>query len=974
MAQFEHVKRVLIVHSFGSAAPPFSVHAVAFETRLTEKMGQQVDLDEVSLDMARYAAPDTQEAVVEYLEKRQVKWQPDIVVPIGSPAGVFVATYRERLFSKIPVLYCSMDRRLLPEGALENNATYIGQLFDVPNLIRDMVELAPKTKNIAVVVGATPLEQKWKQLFENAAAQYSNRIRFTYFDDLSFDQMLEKSKALPPNSFIFLLLLLRDAAGVTHNADEALQRLHAVANAPINSIFDHQMGLGVTGGRLYQSERIGTEAADMAVRILHGEAASSIQPVLVAALPPRYDSRELRRWKIDEAGLPAGSTVLFREPSFWERDKYWIIGGVTLFGLQALLISGLIANLIRRRRAEGSLVESEQRFEAMADAAPVMMWTASADKRCTFVNQAWLALTGRTLAEELGSGWRDVFHPDDLGKFLATRDAAFDVRKPFVIQYRCRRHDGEFRWLTDTGVPRYDAEGNFIGYVGVCVDITELLTKEKALHEFEERVALAAEVAHLGAWQLDTITNKIWMSDKNLELFQFERGAQISYEEFRNRIHPDDRALRDTAIARALAEQSGYEIEYRALLPDGTIRWIGARGRCMMDENGQPTRLHGVSMDITARKHAEELFRLAIEASPSGTLLVNSMGEIVLLNAHIEELFGYRRDELIGKPVKILVPERLAAEYAAMRAAYFAAPEVRAIGSEPDLYGRRKNGTEFPVEIGLSPIQMPEGTLVLANIVDVSARKAAEAAAQVQRDQIDLLSRASLLGEMAASLAHELNQPLSAIVNNANAGTRFIDKGQPDPEILREIMVDVEEDGRRAHEIINAVRQSLKKDGSGSAMRQAINLNDSIGKVVHMVQPDATAYACEIETSLANDLPPIEGNPVQIQQVLINLMSNAFDAMRETATDRRKVTIATESNGDGNVHVEVRDRGGGIPREVREQMFEHFFTTKEEGLGMGLAIVRSIVEAHGGRIGAHNREKGGACFFFTLPTSQEHLS
>ena len=237
------------------------------------------------------------------------------------------------------------------------------------------------------------------------------------------------------------------------------------------------------------------------------------------------------------------------------------------------------------------------------------------------------------------------------------------------------------------------------------------------------------------------------------------------------------------------------------------------------------------------------------------------------------------------------------------------------------------------------------------------------------REQINLLSRVSLLGEMTASLAHELYQPLSAIITNANAGMRSIDKGKEDPGTLREILVDVEADGRRAHDIIRNVRNTIKK--SHPTLRR-INLNELVTKVVHIVRPDAVAYSCDVETSLATDLPLIEGDPVQIQQVLVNLVSNALDAMRQTPPDRRKVEISTAGNGDNEVRLSVRDHGIGIRNEVHERLFDRFFTTKEQGLGMGLAIVRSIVESHGGDIQAENVADGGARFYFTLPVKKKH--
>jgi PAS domain S-box-containing protein len=373
-------------------------------------------------------------------------------------------------------------------------------------------------------------------------------------------------------------------------------------------------------------------------------------------------------------------------------------------------------------------------------------------------------------------------------------------------------------------------------------------------------------------------------------------------------------------------------------------------------------------MDITERKQHQELFQLATEASPSGIILVNDQGRIVLVNSHIEKLFGYRRDELIGKTVEILVPERLATQHPAYRARFFGAPEARAMGAGRELFARRKDGSEFPVEIGLNPIQMPHGLLILANVVDISARKAAEEDARRRREQVELLGRVSLLGEMTASLAHELNQPLTAIVNNATAAMQYIEQGKLVPEQLLEILTDVVGDGRRAYDIMHNVRNAIKK---GSAIRGRINLNDVVKAVTHMVYPDATAYSCKVETSLEQNLPVIEGDPTQIQQVLINLVRNAFDAMRDTPPGGRKVEIATNHNGDGTICVAVRDYGSGISEPTRERLFEQFFTTKEEGLGMGLAIVRSIVEAHGGSVEAENAEGGGARFHFRLPTKEE---
>jgi two-component system sensor kinase FixL len=495
-----------------------------------------------------------------------------------------------------------------------------------------------------------------------------------------------------------------------------------------------------------------------------------------------------------------------------------------------------------------------------------------------------------------------------------------------------------------------------------------LRSSEAGLREFEERVALAADAAQLGVWELDTSTERIWISDKVRQLFQLPAEGEITYSEFKKRVHPDDRAAREQVMREAIRTQSGYETEYRILLPDGKVRWIGGRGRCLPAGDLNSTRLLGVSMDITERKQAQELFQLATEASPSGIILVSDRGHIVLVNSHVEKLFGYHRNELVGKFVEVLVPKRFLTQHSSYRAKFLAAPESRAMGAGRELFARRKDGSEFPVEIGLNPIQTPHGFFVLANVVDISARLAAEEETRRSREQVELLGRVSLLGEMTASLAHELNQPLAAIVSNATAAMQYLEQGRLEPEKLQDILTDVVSDGRRAHDVIDNVRNAIKK---GSALRGPINLNDVVKAVAHMIQPDAAAQFCKMEMSLAPDLPAMEGDPTQIQQVLINLVQNAVDAMHDTALIRRMVEVATAHNGDGTISVTVRDYGSGISETTLERLFEQFFTTKEEGLGMGLAIVRSIVEAHGGSITAENAEGGGARFHFRLPVKED---
>jgi PAS domain S-box-containing protein len=385
----------------------------------------------------------------------------------------------------------------------------------------------------------------------------------------------------------------------------------------------------------------------------------------------------------------------------------------------------------------------------------------------------------------------------------------------------------------------------------------------------------------------------------------------------------------------------------------------------------QAVLITGLVVERFLRRRAEDRFRLVVEASPNGIVLVNEGGQIVFVNPYAEKLFGYGREELIGQTIEILVPERFRAEYPAPRAQFLAAPLARKMGAGRELFGRRKDGSEFPVEIGINPIQSQGGIIVLAAIVDLSARKQAEAEVRQHREELAHFSRVETLGEMAGSLAHELNQPLTGIMNNANAARRFIAKGRADMPKLDGLFKCVVADARRAGEIIHGIRNMVRK---GEGARSSVNLNSIIADVASLIHSDALERHCAVATEPDPGLPLVKGNPVLLQQVLLNIVINAFDAMHKTPIAERRVLIRTECESGRSVRVSVRDFGTGLPAENPQRIFEQFFSTKTDGLGMGLTIARSIIASHGGELAAANAEGGGACVYFSLPAIAEDLA
>ena len=288
---------------------------------------------------------------------------------------------------------------------------------------------------------------------------------------------------------------------------------------------------------------------------------------------------------------------------------------------------------------------------------------------------------------------------------------------------------------------------------------------------------------------------------------------------------------------------------------------------------------------------------------------------------------------------------------------------IRAVGGTRDVFARRKEGTEFPAEITTNPRESPGEALMLTVVIDRTERY------ELQRNRQELahLTRVSTLGELAGSLAHELNQPLTAILSNAQAAQRFMAMEPINLDEVREILQDLVEDNHRASEVIRRIRALVKK---GELEAAPLSLAEVIGDVVLLLHSDAIVRGIRVLLNVDPALPTVHGDRVQLQQVVLNLLLNAFDAMESHAVTDSAVAVEASLDGDGSVRVAVRDRGPGLAEDILEKLFMPFFTSKRDGLGLGLSISRSIVEMHGGRIWAENNVDRGATFYFTLPTDR----
>jgi PAS domain S-box-containing protein len=493
---------------------------------------------------------------------------------------------------------------------------------------------------------------------------------------------------------------------------------------------------------------------------------------------------------------------------------------------------------------------------------------------------------------------------------------------------------------------------------------SQLTAANEALQRSEAFLAQGQSISHTGSFGWNVSSGEIYWSEETYKIFEYDRAIEPTLELVFQRIHPDDRDVVQQTIDRAAYERAKLDFEHRLLMPDGSVQHLHVLARALEPSSGNLEYL-GTVTDVTERKQAEQKFRGLLESAPDAMIVMNRQGTIVLVNTQVENLFGYRRDDLLGQEVEILVPERFRARHPQHRKEFFAQPRVRPMGEGMGLYGRRKDGTEFPVEISLSPLETQEGTLASAAVRDVTERTRSEEALRQAQADLTHATRVSSMGELTASLAHEVKQPIAAAITNADTCLRWLSRDQPDLEKARAAASRTAQDGRRASEIINRVRLLFEKE---TLQREVVDLNEIIREMMRLLHSEATQFAVSLRTELAADLPQVMGDRVQLQQVLMNLIMNSIDAMKDV-DGTRELTIKSQRAENEQVLVSISDTGVGLPPQQADQIFNAFFTTKPHGTGMGLRISRSIIESHGGRLWAADNSPRGASFCFTLPAA-----
>ena len=442
--------------------------------------------------------------------------------------------------------------------------------------------------------------------------------------------------------------------------------------------------------------------------------------------------------------------------------------------------------------------------------------------------------------------------------------------------------------------------------------------------------------------------------------------------------YKEDRKTNQELVGELVeGKRQHFEIEKRYCCKDGTLVWVRNNVSLVPEMGGVAPFWFAVVEDITQRKeeesahrYTEEKYRLVVETASDAVISLDETSTILLANPATTRVFGYTPEELIGKPLTMLMPEFLRKLHDTGFKRYVATGQRHINWQGTELTGLRKNGQEFPVEVSFGELTKDGHQIFTGFIRDISERKQAEeiqkqAQKAIQTAQAELarVSRLTTMGELAASIAHEVNQPLTAVNNNSNACLRLLANQNLQPDVLRQALEEIVADGTRASAIIARIRAFIKK---APVEKNSLDVNEVIGEVLAMAGHGFEENRIVLKSELAQALPPLLGDRVQLQQVLLNLIMNGIEAM-STVTDRpRLLWLQSRIDESGDVLIEVRDSGTGLVLEG-DRVFTPFFTTKANGMGMGLSISRSLIEGHGGRLRATPNSPHGAVFSFTLP-------
>jgi signal transduction histidine kinase/ABC-type uncharacterized transport system substrate-binding protein len=933
-------KTVVLLYPDPRLLPESIAVEQGIRSTLESAVASGIDFYTEYLDLGLLSEDRSEQLLTRFLRQKYQGRKVDLVILVALPTLHFFLQHRAELFPGVPAIFCAANLDAVKGLELGPDITGVRLRSEWGATLEAALKVDPRIRQVIVIAGTSEIDRDLEAAATEDLGRYRKRVSLTYLTGLPMAQLLAAVARLPKDNIVLFVSLLRDGAGRLFTNPEAVSLIARASNVPVYSWSETHLGHGIVGGRLANFEAQGTRAAELGLRILRGEQPKNVPIVDGDGAAYIFDVRQLRRWGIGENRLPQGSIVRYQDPSLWALYRGYVVGGVLILGVMSLMW-GLLLQRAGRRRVELSLDE-RLRFESLLSE----------------LSASLIHISLNDLDDEIGRGLRRV------GEFLKVDRANLHeyvvegaiVRISWAVEgvepLSRVMEPGQFPWATE------QLRGGRIVRFSRLDELPEQAVIDRQSYQrsgtqSDLSLPLGAGDSLLGVLSFDSVRTERTWSDELLPRLQLlsevfagalgRRRAELALNE---------RLRFEALLSELSAVVSGLpvlEIDYE--ITRGLRRIVDFlefdRG-CLVkfsDDRLSTQTTHSWEADGVAQ-------------APSAIAL----DQIPWTAARLQR----------GMAVRFSRLEELPGEESAMDLRTYLALGIKSHVEIPLMIGDRVVGTLALSTLGAERTWRDELVQRLRLLGEMFAnslsRKQSELEAQGLRNDLARAGRVATIGELTASLAHELNQPLTAILSNAQAGQRILETAPVDLEEVGEILRDIVEDDKRAGEVIRRLRTLLTK---GDPQMRVLDLNEALEEVARLVSGDAVVRGVSIQLELADELPPVLGDRVQLQQVALNLVLNGMDAMRESGTRERILVLRTARAGPKTVRVEVRDSGAGINEGDMAKIFQTFYTTKPDGMGIGLAITRSIVDVHGGRLEAHNNLDGGATFSFTLPIAQD---
>jgi PAS domain S-box-containing protein len=697
--------------------------------------------------------------------------------------------------------------------------------------------------------------------------------------------------------------------------------------------------------------------------------------------PPEWQEVHGRE-EVEE--LAATGKMQPREKEYFRKDgsRVPVLIGAACFDGQSRQGVAYILDLTERKRAEEALRAQKRELSLLVDMIPSYLWRLTPDGAPEFFNKRFVDFLGRDVASvggrhknRLAAFIDAVIHPDDAASVAEAFERSLASGDALSMRWRMRRADGVYRWVAATAEAMRDSEGRIVNWYGLCHDIDDQLQAEEALRISKQQLEQMIDAIPINVLSFSPSGMMTYASKRYVD----KVGAPPAHVEDFNAlaldvVHPDDFPIVFPRAKKGFATGSAFVNRFRRREKDGVYRWIEARAQPLRAEDGTIVQWYIASIDIEDEMRAQEALRERermlhelVETLPAMIDCAKPDGEPIYRSQQMSEFLGYNFDDLdasgnsrLNATLETSVHPDELANVQKHYARSLATGEPYAQRHRL----RRSDGAYRWVETRAAPMRDAEGKIVQWGVIclDIDSEVRARQELQLAQERLARASQAASLAELSASIAHEVNQPLAAIVANSHACHRWL---SAEPANIERAKLTAERIIRNANAAADIVSRTRALFNQSTKTRMMTPLGDVIAETRELHADEAARRSVQIDIDIAPDVPPVAFDPVQIQQVLINLLRNGMEAM-DAATEERVLRLRVYHEAD-SVRTEVSDNGPGI--ELPGRMFEPFFTTKENGMGIGLAICRSIVEAHGGQLWAENNSTSGATFTFALPVA-----